>query len=317
MTEAKDQFSCFGSTCEAFVIGAAPGRSARTAVALARSSLLEWHERFTRFEPDSELSRLNADPRRVVPVSDAMARFAQAVVVAGRQTGGLVDGTLLGEIEAAGYREDLRVSVPLALALELAPPRRPARPSPRQGWNQIAVDRVGRTITRPVGVALDSGGLIKGLAADLVAAALGAHECFAINAAGDVRVGGAGRVQRPVRVASPFDGATLHVFRLTDAGVATTGIGRRSWRGLDGAPAHHLLDPATGRPAFTGLVQATAIAPTALEAETRAKAAVLSGPDAAAAWLPDGGVLVLEDAGHVVVEPAAGSAFLRPGFGGH
>ena len=62
---------------------------------------------------------------------------------------------------------------------------------------------------------------------------------------------------------------------------------------------------ATGKPAFTGVVQATAIAPTALEAETRAKAAVLSGPDVAAAWLPDGGVLVFEDAGHRVVEPAS------------
>ena len=210
MTEVKDQFSCFGSTCAAFVIGDVPGRSARAAVAQARSFLLDWHERFTRFEADSELSRLNADARRVVPVSDAMARFAEAVVVAGRQTGGLVDGTLLREIEAAGYREDLGVSVPLALALELAPPRRPAGPSPREGWNQIAVDRAGRTITRPVGVALDSGGLAKGLAADLLAAALGTHECFAINAAGDVRVGGAGRIPRPVRVASPFDGATLH-----------------------------------------------------------------------------------------------------------
>ena len=39
-------------------------------------------------------------------------------------------------------------------------------------------------------------------------------------------------------------------------------------------------------------MQATAVAPTALEAEIRAKAALLSGPDGAAAWLPDGGVLV-------------------------
>src|SRR3954467_9260833 len=57
-------------------------------------------------------------------------------------------------------------------------------------------------------------------------------------------------------------------------------------------PAHHLLAPATGRPAFTGLVQVTALAPTALEAEIRAKAALLSGPDRARDWLPDGGGLV-------------------------
>ena len=44
----------------------ARGRRARgtRAVAVARPSLpADWHERFTRFEPASELSRLNADPR--------------------------------------------------------------------------------------------------------------------------------------------------------------------------------------------------------------------------------------------------------------
>ena len=58
---------------------------------------------------------------------------------------------------------------------------------------------------------------------------------------------------------------------------------------------------AAGRPAFTGIVQATAVAPTALEAEVRAKAALLSGPAGAAGWLPDGGVLVFDDGQHAVL----------------
>ncbi|MEA2272573.1 MAG: FAD:protein transferase [Solirubrobacteraceae bacterium] len=303
-SEANEEFGCFGSTCAAFVIGDTPDRSAGEAVVFAKSFLLGWHERFTRFEPDSELSQFNADVRRVVPVSDALARFAEAVVTAAHETGGLVDGTLLQEIEAAGYRGDLTSPVPLPEALGLAPPRAPAGPSPRAAWSKIAVDRVRGTVTRPVGVALDSGGLAKGLAADLLADVLAGHASFAVDAAGDVRVGGAQRVPRPVQVASPFDGAILHTFTLAHAGVATSGIGRRSWLGADGRPAHHLLDPATGRPAFTGVVQATAIAPTALQAEARAKAAVLSGPDGAPPWLPDGGVLVLEDASHVVIQPS-------------
>ena len=49
------------------------------------------------------------------------------------------------------------------------------------------------------------------------------------------------------------------------------------------------------RPAFTGVVQATAIAPTALLAEVHAKSALLAGPEEAARWLPFGGVLVLDD----------------------
>jgi FAD:protein FMN transferase len=108
---------------------------------------------------------------------------------------------------------------------------------------------------------------------------------------------------RAVQVASPFDGAILHRFALADAGIATSGIGRRSWLAPDGAARHHLLDPATRRPAFTGVVQATALAPTALEAEIRSKAALLSGPERAATWLPHGGVVVLDDGSPEVLEP--------------
>ncbi len=94
----------------------------------------------------------------------------------------------------------------------------------------------------------------------------------------------------------------LHRFRLSTGAVATSGIGRRSWLDPGGRPAHHLLDPATGRPAFTGVVQATALAPTAVEAEWRAKAAVLSGPQTARDWLPHGGVVVLDDRSHFTIE---------------
>ena len=113
-----------------------------------------------------------------------------------------------------------------------------------------------------------------------------------VDCAGDVRVGGA---PRAVHVESPFDGGVVHTFEVAGGGVATSGIGRRSWIDPAGNPAHHLLDPATGRPAFTGIVQVTAIAPTAFEAELRAKTALLSGPDAAPRWLPDGGVIVFDD----------------------
>jgi FAD:protein FMN transferase len=104
-----------------------------------------------------------------------------------------------------------------------------------------------------------------------------------------------------VRVDDPFGRGVLHELELGAGGVATSGIGRRSWIGPDGRPAHHLLDPSTGRPAFTGVVQATALAPTALEAEVRAKAAVLAGPVQGRHWLSRGGVLVFDDGSHEVV----------------
>ena len=53
MIEIRDEFPCFGSTCAASVMGDVPGRGARPAVTFARSFLLDWHERFTRFDSES------------------------------------------------------------------------------------------------------------------------------------------------------------------------------------------------------------------------------------------------------------------------
>ena len=298
VTEISDAFACFGSECSVHVIGEED--TAREAVAEARAQLRVWHERFTRFAADSELSRLNGDPRTRVPVSTTMAQFVEAAVRAAHATGGLVDPTLLRAVERAGYRSDLRGSLPLPMALRMAPARRSAAPHPAADWRLVRVDPRARVVTRPPDVRLDSGGIAKGLFADLLGQRLDRFDGYVVNCAGDLRMGGATRV---VEVASPFDGSVLHRFVLTDRGVATSGIGRRSWLDADARPAHHLLDPATGRPAYTGIVQATAIAPTAVLAETRSKAALLSGPEDAARWLPDGGLLVYDDATHDVVEP--------------
>jgi thiamine biosynthesis lipoprotein len=301
--EAIEEFDCFGSRCAALVIGSGAAGSAREATALARRTLLAWHKRFSRFRADSELSRLNRDPRETVPVSPMLARLAHAVRDAGAASGGLVDGTLVRELECAGYVGDLREPLALRAALALAPARKPAAAG-SQRWRELNVDLDACTITRPPGLALDSGGLAKGLFADVLGAKLATHAAFAINCAGDLLLGGAAQIARSINVESPFDASTLHTFACSHAGVATSGIGRRSWRTRDGHPAHHLLDPASGEPAFTGVVQVTALAPSALAAETAAKAALLSGPRVARRWLAHGGVIVYDDGSHEVVAPA-------------
>jgi thiamine biosynthesis lipoprotein len=294
--EAIETFPCFGSSATVIVMGAGPAGAPPAAAALLKRRLLAWHEQFSRFEPGSELCVLNDDPRETVPVSTVMRRLIEAILEGARLSGGLVDATLVGEIERAGYRQDFEAP-PLALAdaLRLAPPRAPAGPSARPRWHEVSVDAAHGTVTRPPGVRFDSGGIAKGLFADILAGVLALHASYAIDCAGDVRVGGAAGLERPVAVASPFDASILHTFALSRGAAATSGIGARSWREADERPAHHLLDPATGRPAFTGVVQATALAPTAVEAEVLAKTAVLGGPGAAAATLRHGGLIVYDD----------------------
>jgi thiamine biosynthesis lipoprotein len=299
--EAGATFDCFGSSCTALVSGAGEAGPAQAAVEMVRRRLQGWHTRFSRFLPDSELSLVNGNPAGELQVSPLMGRLAQAVQMAGSLTGGLVDATLIDQIETAGYATDLSRPLDLAQALELAPERRPAGPSRSAGWRHIAVDVAEGTLERPAGVKLDSGGLGKGLFADVLGEALAGQRAFAVGCGGDLALGGAAGLTRAVHVESPFDGSILHTFQRQRTGVATSGIGRRSWLDSCGRPAHHLLDPATGRPAFTGLVQVTALAPSALMAEVHAKAAILSGPHGARAWLPHGGVIVRDDGSHEVV----------------
>ena len=303
LIEATRTFTCFGGNTTVLVGGTGPLGEPGEAVTAARDLLLVWHAAFSRFKPESELSSLNGDAATAVRVSPIMARFVQSVVDAAAATGGLVDATLLDAIESLGYRtERFRGSLALPLALALAPPAGPPARTRSAAGRTIDVDLETSTVTRPPGVRLDGGGIVKGMLADVVGEMLQEHDSFLVDCEGDLRIGGRGGVRRSVAVAAPLSQRVLHEFTLADGAVATTNITKRSWMERL-KPAHHLLDPATGLPAYTGIVQATALAPTALEAEALAKAALLSGPQDAAGWLRHGGMIVLDDGSHVVVEP--------------
>jgi thiamine biosynthesis lipoprotein len=302
--EIGETFACFGSQCAVAVAGGAQGCHAAQAVARVRGEMLAWHERFTRFEPTSELSALNGDERMTVRASAAMRDFVRAVVAAGERTEGLVDATLLDEVREAGYGGQLGTPLPLGLALRLAPARRPAAANPQSRLGEVSVDETQETVTRPLGVRFDSGGLAKGMMADRLADQLADFDGYAIGCAGDLRIGGRAGASRVVEVTSPFDDSVIASFALACGGIATSGIGKRSWLDGNGRPAHHLIDPGTGRPAYTGIVQVTALASSALDAEIAAKAALLSGLPRAEEWLPDGGALVLDDGSCQVITPA-------------
>jgi thiamine biosynthesis lipoprotein len=303
--EQRDTFECFGSRCTVIVAGA-EAADASAAVAAARRRLLDWHEQFSRFVPASELTRLNDDQRETVPVSPMMRRVVEAAIRAARETNGLVDPTLLTQIERAGYGSHFEgEGVPLAAALDRAPARRPGAGAAEASWRRVRTDRRSGTVTRPPGVRIDPGGIAKGVFADELVALLAGHEAVVVDCGGDLRLGGLSAPAREVHVASPFEDAILHTFTLCTGGVATSGIGKRSWATADGGVAHHLLDPATGRPAFTGVVQVTALAPTATEAEALSKAALLRGPADAGGVLVYGGLIVLDDGNYIVLDPGA------------
>lgn len=276
LEEYSQSFACFGGT----VTVMASGPNAPKGIEHARLLALEVHRRLSRFEPDSELSRLNSDPRERVRASELLRALAHATRRAGIESGGLVDATCLPAVKAAGYTDHWD---------KLNPDRSPKATlsSPwRGGWDKIEVDE--DFIIRPTGMQLDSGGLGKGLAADLIARTLADCETWLVDCGGDLRLGGTAGIPRAVNISDPYDGSVvLHTYELAAGSVATSGTTGRAW-----ANGHHLIDPRTGQPAETGIIQATAVTETCLEAEIRAKTALLSGPAIAAGTLAKGGVYV-------------------------
>ncbi|MFT4034455.1 MAG: FAD:protein FMN transferase [Patulibacter sp.] len=271
----------------------------------AEAILAEFDARLSSFRPDSELCALNADPAAAVPASPMMLRFAEAVHWAGRRSDGLVDATLLDAVEAAEYHEQWPLGerdasrhrlhdTPATVGGSHAPVEA------RGDWRLVAAR--DDAVHRPPGVRLDSGGLGKGLAADLAATALRGATSWMVDCGGDLRVGGTARRPRAIDVLSPEDPSqVVHRLYVTSGGVATSGV-RRRWGGGEHA-THQLIDPRTGLPARTDLLQVTALAPTALEAEVLAKTAMLRGGANAHAALTHGGVVVHESGVVEIVPP--------------
>jgi thiamine biosynthesis lipoprotein len=306
MSEAHDiTFHSMGSDVR-LLIGQPLLRTAPSPAVAARRErayVEDFAARLSRFRPESELSALNRDPCTQVSASPLLRTAVHAGIWAARRSGGLVDPTLTGALERAGYATSRDGSPPASLgqALRAAPPRRPARPDPEQLWRRISVDDRSGAVRRPAGVIFDTGGTGKGLCADAIAHRLGGYTRFVVDCGGDLAIGGVGAQLEPyeIEIEHPLSCEAIRTVRVAAGGVATSGLNVRVWRDSEGRFAHHLLDPATGLPAWTGLIEATAFAPSALEAETLAKMALLLGSLGARRVLAEHGGLIVHDNGDI------------------
>jgi thiamine biosynthesis lipoprotein len=241
--------------------------------------------RFSRFRGDSELSLVNAAAGRPVRISSSFRSVMRLALDAAASTDGLFDPTVLGAMDAIGYDRDF--DEVLAGARGVLHPS-----SPCGRWRDVFLE--DDLLRLPVGVGLDLGGLVKGWAADVAAerAVEAGLPWVLVNAGGDLRIAGdAPRID--VAVEDPDDPESeLGRLSVREGGVATSSTRSRSW----GDGLHHVIDPRTGSPAATDLVQVTVTAPTCAEAEVLAKAVLLrdsgSAGEAAVTVTTRGRVLV-------------------------
>jgi thiamine biosynthesis lipoprotein len=276
----------------------------------AEQVVLRLERRWSRFLADSDVSRANAAAGTgAVAVADETLDLVEDAVGWWRATAGAFDPTVLHALEALGYDApfaEVRTRPAARPVVASAPPGLPELRIPAVGCDPadlpapgcagIVIDRAGRTLHLPAGVGLDLGGIGKGAAADHAAAGLRARGVASacISLGGDVHAFGAGNGPGgrgwTIPVEDPFDETRVLFSHVVDDGAIVTCTDRyRRWL-HDGRSVHHLLDPATGRPADTGLAAVVVTDVQCARAEVLAKAAFVAGPDAGAALLERFGV---------------------------
>ena len=296
MRETSREFRAMGSECTLRVIVG----DDRGEPVLARAAELvdDLERRWSRFRADSELCRLNAHAGVPVVTSPETFDVIALAIEAWRATAGRFDPTLLDELVDAGYDTDFdAVRDRPAVVVE------PVGPSARPPLDLVELDEGTRMVLTPPGLHLDLGGIGKGRAADLVLeqVLLDGVDGVCVDLGGDLRVAGTTAEGGPwsVVVDDPFHpGDDLVVLGLTAGAVTTSSTLRRRWA-TDVGPAHHLLDPDTGRPAATGLVCVTVLAASAAWGEVHAKAALVAGPAEGRRLVEDAGLsaLFIDDSG--------------------
>lgn len=249
-----------------------------------------------RFDPGSEISRVNARAGERVAVSDGFAELLAVAVGAAAATAGAVDPTVGGALCRLGYDRDF----PAVVAATRTPvPSRPSEPRPSEprpsdpprvaGWTSVDFDRAARTVRVPAGTLLDFGATAKALAADRVAAGVASVlGCGAVvSLGGDVAVAGdppeggfavgiADTCMPGACHAGSQHRTTVAIF---SGAVATSGIRARRWR-RDGRWVHHIIDPATGWSAAPRWRTVSVAAGSCVDANAASTAAIVKGGDA-------------------------------------
>lgn len=262
-----------------------------------------WEQTLSRFRPDSELSQLNAHAGETIRVGDTLWRVLLLAQRASEMSEGLVVPTILDALINAGYDRPFD---------ELRTPHNAQ--SPAQSMVTFSRTQVWQlhsnthSVTLAPDTHLDLNGVAKGWAIEQTAAYLGELGPALVDAGGDMvitapRANGESWYLGIEDAFTPEqDNDALPTLSLTHGATATSGRSYRQWL-RDGKPMHHLIDPGTGLPAETDVLNASVIAPNILQAEVAAKVALILGSEKGMEWIqaqPHLAALLILENGNVI-----------------
>lgn len=240
------------------------GEAANDAVQASVTELQRLEDLLSRTRPHSALSRLNGEGaadcgQELWGLLEAAQSYSAAV-------DGAFDVTVAPVADAWGFTgETQRVPEDQELAELLE----------RVGWERVDLLPGGQRVELAEGTELDLGGIAKGYAADCLAglfAERGVERGWA-SLGGNVLAWGTRPDGTPWRIGIqdpryPEEQRFVGQLGLEDGFAVTSGSYQRYFK-QNGVTYHHIFDPADGRPANSGLVSVTVVAPAAREARER------------------------------------------------
>lgn len=259
-------FTCMNTTIRTFDL---PAESVRKITHLFKKS----ERTLSRFNQTSELSQLNNTKNIPFLCSSILFEAIRIADFYYAVTKGIYNPYLGKQLIALGYDRSFEL-------LE-ANPDEEASPSLNANIRPLLIDAGMRSITLKQDIQIDLGGIAKGWTAQCIAELLQEDgiRSGAISAGGDICAWGLEYKKRVVKIDHPRRTeetiASIELHR--DAGIATSSIVKRNWVTAGGRRHHHILDPRTGMPSTSNLIQATVIAPTLTEAEAMAKCMLILG----------------------------------------
>lgn len=277
----RKNFQKFGTEVDFRIVVADESRvsEAEKNLVQAEKKCDELERIFSRFNRESELTRMNSRLEKHFQVSDQLLEVAGLALEYHRKTQGYFDPRVIVELEGSGYVESFeqignakindgtkRVDFKKELKADLI----------IKDGGLIFFER------------MDFNGLVKGFAVDQIATFL--VDCgwrdFLVDCGGDMFFAGKDQNGNPWYV--DIEGVPYEklMVALASKGIATSGIGKRKWE-IEGKRFHHLVNPKNPKEYDFNLKSVTVIADSVCEADVWAKTGFLMGSVVAKEFLQE------------------------------
>ena len=227
-------------------------------------------------------------------------------------TGGAFDPTIYPVVTAWGFTTG-SYQVPDQATLEQA--------LALVDYSAVTLDAQSGTLTLPAGMELDLGGIAKGWAGDQAAQLLRQEGITSaiVRLGGNIQLVGSRPDGTPWRVGiqDPDSDGSLAILSVSDCAVVTSGDYQRYFE-QDGQTYCHIIDPATGQPARTGIRSVTVVAPSGGRCDALSTALFVMGlEEGVRFWREQGdfqAVFVMEDGSISITAGLEDSFSLAQGY---